>query len=218
MYNPGINRIDDPTIVRAFLGSQDSAQLVTVIDGVPTATRLPVLVDVAPTNGVAVANLPVVIRGHLAAANPQAKSAGDTAALMIFDGPEGYVSPANYDEKSISGKVVPTWNYAVAHITGLLTLHPEPEWLLSFLHELTNRHEADRVTPWGIEDAPTHYINTMLRGIVGVELRADLVEVKYKLSQNKDAADQRRIADEYQRAGNRLGDLMAQNVADSAPQ
>lgn len=213
MYNPAINRVEDPSTAIAFLQSQPSAQLVTVIDGVPTATRLPVIVSVeaaSPDTNLVTADLPVLVRGHLAAANPQARSAGETAhALMIFDGPEGYVSPSNYAEKAVSGKVVPTWNYAAAHITGELSLHPEPEWLLPFLHQLTDTHEGGRAAPWSVDDAPAGYIDKMLRGIVGVEIRATTVEVKYKLSQNKPAEDQRRVAEEYLSSGNpSLGELM----------
>lgn len=215
MYNPPFNRVSDPERAMAFLQAQTTAQLVTVINGIPTATRLPVMVTLdAPTATAGeVSSLPVVVRGHLAAANPQARSLGDTAsALMIFDGPDGYVSPSNYGEKALSGEVVPTWNYAAAHVTGPLSFHPDREWLMDFLHDLTDRHEAGREAPWSVSDAPEPYLDRMVRGIVGVEVRAQLVEVKHKLSQNKPLDDQQRVAVDLlgsDHAGNReLGALM----------
>ena len=94
-----------------------------------------------------------------------------------------------YEEKRLTGKVVPTWNYVTVQAHGTLTLHPEPEWLLPHVRRLVERHEARRPEPWSIDDAPDGYVETQVRAIVGLELRIDRLEAKRKLSQNRSAGD-----------------------------
>jgi transcriptional regulator len=130
------------------------------------------------------------LRGHLARPNPQWRDAGsDSEALAIFDGPDAYVSPALYEEKRLTGKVVPTWNYVTVLAHGTLVARPEPEWLLSHVRRLVERHEAGRREPWSIDDVPDGYVETMVRAIVGLELHITRLEAKRKLSQNRSAAD-----------------------------
>lgn len=138
------------------------------------------------------------LRGHLARGNPQWReieasiaAGGDGAgeALAIFDGPDAYVSPAWYEEKRLTGKVVPTWNYVTVQAHGTITLHHEPEWLIPHVGRLVARHEAGRKQPWALTDAPADYVTTQARAIVGLELRITRLEAKAKLSQNRSAAD-----------------------------
>jgi Transcriptional regulator len=111
----------------------------------------------------------------------------DPAALL--DGPDAYISPAWYEEKRRTGKVVPTWNYVTVLAHGTITLHPEPEWLLAHVRRLVDRHEAARANPWSIDDAPADYIDGQVRAIVGLELRITRLEAKRKLTQNRGEAD-----------------------------
>jgi transcriptional regulator len=85
--------------------------------------------------------------------------------------------------------VVPTWNYVTAHVYGRLVVHDDPAWLDSLVRRLTDRHEATSARPWSVDDAPRDFIMGQLRAIVGVELIISRVEAKFKLSQNRSAAD-----------------------------
>ena len=139
-----------------------------------------------------------ILRGHLARGNPQWReieaaiaAGGPTAAacLAIFDGPDAYVSPAWYEEKRLTGKVVPTWNYVTIQAHGTLSTIHDPEWLIPHVGRLVDRHERDRAAPWALADAPEDYVRTQARAIVGLELRIARLEAKAKLSQNRSQAD-----------------------------
>ena len=132
-----------------------------------------------------------VLRGHVARANPLWKGVGDgLPTLAVFNGPDAYVSPNFYPTKRETGEVVPTWNFAVAHVHGSLRAIDDVEWLRAFVVELTNRNEAKHTQPWAVSDAPASYIDMMLGAIVGIELVIERVEGKFKLSQNRSEADQ----------------------------
>ncbi len=67
------------------------------------------------------AGRPGRLRGHVARANPVWREAGEGAeVLVVFQGPQAYVSPGWYATKSETGKVVPTWNYVIAEARGRL--------------------------------------------------------------------------------------------------
>ena len=99
------------------------------------------------------------------------------------------MSPAFYEEKRRTGKVVPTWNYVTVLAHGSITLRPEPEWLLAHVRRLVDRHEATRAEPWSLDDAPAEYVDSQVRAIVGLELRITRLEAKRKLTQNRSEAD-----------------------------
>jgi len=131
-----------------------------------------------------------ILRGHLARANPHWRAlADDGRAIAIFNGADAYISPAWYEEKQLTGKVVPTWNYATVVVHGAVVTHQEVEWLVPHVRALVERQEAGRPEPWSIDDAPPGYIETNARAIVGLELRIERIEAKRKLSQNRSAAD-----------------------------
>jgi transcriptional regulator len=185
MYQPAHGRfaVADPAALLTELVRQVPATLVTLGDRGLRASILPMLFDADDGDH-------GTLRGHLARPNPQWRDAGsDSEALAIFDGPDAYVSPALYEEKRLTGKVVPTWNYVTILAHGTLVARPEPEWLLPHVRRLVERHEAGRREPWSIDDAPDGYVETMVRAIVGLELRITRLEAKRKLSQNRSAAD-----------------------------
>ena len=127
--------------------------------------------------------------GHVARANPLWRHADGQRVLAVFMGPQGYVSPSWYASKAESGKVVPTWNYAAVHLHGRLRAIDDPEWLRGLVTRLTATQEAPRAAPWAVTDAPEDYVAAMLRAIVGIEIDVERIEAKYKLSQNRSAAD-----------------------------
>lgn len=189
MYQPthGRFRAADPAGLLAELSAIRPATLVTAGPAGLRASILPMIFD--PDDGPN-----GTLRGHLARANPQWRALSpETDALAIFDGADAYVSPAWYEEKRRTGKVVPTWNYTTVLVHGSLTVHHEPDWLLANVRSLVDRHEAGRIDPWSIDDAPDGYVETQARAIVGIELRISHLEAKRKLSQNRSAMDVERV-------------------------
>jgi transcriptional regulator len=128
--------------------------------------------------------------GHLAKANPHARTVDPTVqTLVIFQGPDGYITPSYYAAKREHGKVVPTWNYIAVHAYGTLEVFDDPARLLGVVTRLTERNETPRAEPWAVSDAPNDFVQGMLRGIVGIALPIVRLEGKVKMSQNRPAAD-----------------------------
>lgn len=130
--------------------------------------------------------------GHVSRANDvwRELSAG-TPSMVMFQGPQAYISPGWYPGKAAHGKVVPTWNYAVAHAHGVARAIEDRDWILDMLNRLTSVHEAGQPVPWRVDDAPAHYIDKLLRAIVGIEIPIDRLEGKLKASQDEDLQDRR---------------------------
>lgn len=128
--------------------------------------------------------------GHLARYNPQwqVPAAGEQA-MVVFQGPHGYVSPAWYPGKLTDPRQVPTWDYLIVEARGTLVTFEDDERLLALLERLTERHEAGRERRWHVADAPADYVRDEMRHIVGIELKIDSLVGRYKLSQNRDTAD-----------------------------
>jgi len=130
--------------------------------------------------------------GHLARPNPQATALDtDGEALAIFPGPHAYISPGWYT----AGPAVPTWNYASVHAYGTARAVADRAWLSDLLLRLSDRHEAREAAPWRMQDLPEAFLNGMLNGIVGFEIAVSRLEGKFKLSQNRPAADRPHIID-----------------------
>lgn len=174
-------------VLHAAIRESGLATLVTLTDAGLVASHVPLLLDPAP------APYGTLI-GHLARPNPQARhSVLEMDALAIFQGPDAYVTPNWYATKRENGKVVPTWNYVAIHAVGRLRFFNDPDRLLEIVTRLTERHEAARSEPWAVSDAPPDFIAGMLRGIVGFELPIARLEGKWKMSQNRPAADRERV-------------------------
>jgi transcriptional regulator len=127
-----------------------------------------------------------VLHGHVARGNELVQMDG-TEVLLVFQGPDGYISPNWYPSKHETGREVPTWNYAVVHVHGRLRVIDDAAWLRRLLETLTDHHEAGQPQPWKISDAPEDHIEKSLRAIVGLEVAVERIEGKFKLSQNHPA-------------------------------
>jgi transcriptional regulator len=129
------------------------------------------------------------LRAHVARANPVWRDAGGRDALVVFQGPQAYVSPGWYASKAEHGKVVPTWNYVMLQARGRLRTVEDAAWLQALVTRLTDTHEAAQARPWSVGDAPPAYVDAMLRAIVGIEIEVVSLAGKWKVSQNRSAAD-----------------------------
>jgi transcriptional regulator len=217
MYLPRHFTQTDLAEIAAFVDAAAAADLVTFDGTRPVATRLPVIWD-RPDDWIEQGAYGRLL-GHIAIANDQWQTAQPGAhALAIVHGPQAYISPAWYESKARHGRVVPTWNYQIVHLTGTLTWHQDSEWLRGLVTRLTVLHESGRAHPWAVTDAPADYVNGQLRAIVGVELQITTIEAKQKLSQNRSAADQAGVveglrAEQGDDAGSAaVADLMAANL------
>lgn len=131
-----------------------------------------------------------VLRAHMARANPHWQSlAGQAECLIVFQGPEGYVTPSWYPSKAETQKAVPTWNYATVQVWGRPSVTEDAAWLRRQLDDLTAFHESPRPRPWSVSDAPEDYVARQMKAIIGIEIPIRRIEGKWKMSQNKDAAD-----------------------------
>ena len=125
--------------------------------------------------------------------------------MVVFRGAEAYISPNWYPSKHETHRQVPTWNYAVVHAHGMLTVHDDERFVRRIVARLTHRHEAQEPKPWRMGDSAPEYLDSMLRNIVGIEIAITSLVGKVKLSQNKEARDRQHAADTLEARGH--GDL-----------
>lgn len=200
MYVPEAFSLDDPAAVAGVIQSHCFALLVTASGGVPRATHLPFIYEPEPgPHGTLLA--------HMARANPQwrdfaALAAAGGEALVIFQGPHGYVSPNWYGP----GPAVPTWNYVAVHAYGLPRLIEQEARVRAQQERLVESFEAGGERPWSMAGQDDKYIRRMLRGIVAFEIPVSRIEAKAKLSQNKSESDRQSVVAGLAASG-RTGDL-----------
>jgi transcriptional regulator len=129
---------------------------------------------------------------HMARANPQwraIEAAPATPVLVVFQGPQAYVTPSWYETKRETGMVVPTWNYVIVQARGRARAIHDRDWLHAQVNAVTDRHEANRAQPWKVADAPDDFVERQLRAIVGIEIEIESLAGKWKASQNRPHAD-----------------------------
>ena len=183
MYRPDLFRVDDVPQMHALMRARPFAALISNGAGGLYASHLPTVLKDTGSFG--------AIEFHLARANPHWKElAAGNEALMIFQGPEGYITPNWYPSKAQHGKVVPTWNFAVVHAYGRPEATNDAAWLRQHVAELTAQQERDQPKPWAPSDAPDTFINAMVRGIVGFRFAITRLEGKWKMNQNRKTQDQ----------------------------
>ncbi|HEY3837781.1 MAG TPA: FMN-binding negative transcriptional regulator [Bryobacteraceae bacterium] len=178
MYIPPTFRVDDAARLAAFVRRYSFATVVTFDGGAPFASHVPMLYhpDAGPHG---------TLVSHMARGNPQWQhfTAGGEA-LVIFQGPHGYISPTWYRTEP----AVPTWNYAVVHAYGTPAIFTEHERIVTLLRETVATYEASLEKPWSGE-LPEDYRDKMIRGIVAFEIPVARLEGKFKLNQNRAAED-----------------------------
>ncbi|MBY0574302.1 MAG: FMN-binding negative transcriptional regulator [Undibacterium sp.] len=197
MYTPKHFSEPDLEVMSALIQNYPLGTLITVEEDGINANHLP-FEFIAPAQDTPFGSL----RAHIARGNPLWKNLNSAQeVLVIFQGPSAYITPAWYEEKKLSGKVVPTYNYAVVHAHGKLQIMDDAQWLLRHLQSLTQQHESQQANPWQVSDAPDDYLQKMMTAIIGIEIPVTQLNGKWKTSQNRPAQDRSNIA-----AGLRLND------------
>ncbi len=212
MYLPSHFSVTDTARLHALMRAHPLAWLVVVADDGRTSAD-PVPLELAAGEGEGALG---TLRGHVARANPLARRDG-AEVLVVFSGPQAYISPGWYASKQQHGKVVPTWNYAVVQARGRLRTVADAGWLLALVTRLTQRHEAPLPQPWSVDDAPPAFVQQMLGAIVGLEIEITELSGKFKLSQNRSAADQAGVIAGLHAAGHTELDAWMQPAPKETP-
>ena len=205
MYLPSVFREERIETLHALIRAHPLATLITAGPGGLIANLVPfIVVDIGEKG---------TLRAHIAKANDQVaalKSAAET--LVVFQGPEEYITPSWYASKKEHGRVVPTWNYITVQVKGTPRVIDDADWLKTQIRALTSAQEGQRAEPWQVADAPEAFIDGQIKAIIGVEIPILTIEGKWKVSQNRSAADRQGVYEGLQAEG--LNDSMAKLVAE----
>ena len=207
MYSPPHFREDRLDVQHALIRSHPLGTLITMgADGL-TANPVPFVLDAeAAPNG--------ALQGHLARANPQWRDYDRAIeALVVFQGVESYITPSWYATKRETGKVVPTWNYAIVQARGPMRVIEDRDWLARQIAALTALQERGRVNPWSVSDAPEPFVASQIKGIVGIEIPIARITGKWKVSQNRPEADREGVIEGLTASGDAASRDMAELVA-----
>jgi transcriptional regulator len=201
MYVPAHFTEDDLPTLYTFIDRHPFGLLVSVHDGRPMATHLPLILDrsVGPYG---------TLLGHVARANPQWRQLREQEVLAIFNGPHAYVSPSWYQAE----KLVPTWNYVAVHAYGRVELIEDTDSLVALVHRLTRVFEQHRDAPWDFDPADSH-MRKVSAGIVGFRLAIERLEGKWKLNQNHPEERRQRVIDGLREPGGEDREAIASLMA-----
>lgn len=183
MYTPGAFKENDTGKLYQHIRDYGFGILVLADQDGIEANHIPFYLEV--TNDGSAAHL----QCHVARSNPLWKRLQNSEVLVIFQGPNAYISPTWYPSKAESGRVVPTWNYLAIHARGAASVIEDASWLKEHLANLTLHHESGLENPWKMEDAPAEYIDKLARGIVGIDIQIHELTGKLKASQNQPRAN-----------------------------
>ena len=188
MYQPPAFREDRIEVQHALVRAHPLGLLITAGPAGLLANPFPFLLD---DDGTARGTL----RLHMARANPQWRELEAVEeCLVVFQGPQDYVTPSWYATKRETGKVVPTWNYAIVQVRGTAKVIDDQEWLAQQIADLTGSQEGARQAPWAVTDAPPPFIQSQIKGIIGLEIEISEIHGKWKVSQNRPVADRAGVA------------------------
>src|ERR1700753_297426 len=202
MYQPPAFREDRIEVQHALIRAHPLGLLITAGPAGLLANLFPFLLD-ADVAGKG------TLRLHMARANPQwHELEAIEECLVVFQGPQDYVTPSWYATKRETGKVVPTWNYATVHAWGRPRVMNHDAWLRRQIEDLTASREAQRAEPWAVSDAPDDFVAMQMRAIVGIEIPIARIEGKWKMSQNRPEADRAGVIAGF-REGGESGEAIA---------
>ena len=175
MYIPKHFEVTDKQEILTFIKANTFGQLISTVDNRIYSSHIPFLL--ADDNQ--------FLMCHLSKANPQWKDIESQEVLITFQGVHDYISPSWYNSPG-----VPTWNYQAIHIYGSATIITDTEDLKNIIDDLTKKYESSFNTPWQPE-----YKKSLLNAIVGIKIKIEEFQGKYKLSQNRSDQDKNQIID-----------------------
>jgi len=181
MHIPEKFAVSDAEEIFAFLEANAFGQLISMHDAKLTVSHLPFMLSADRGR----------LLCHLARQNPQWQQIENQQVLVTFQGPHDYISPSWYQSAG-----VPTWNYQAVHVYGRCRAFHGADELGKLVESLASRHEARFESPW-----QPRYPDSMLKGIVGIELVIEEIQCKYKLSQNRPADDHQGVIDRLDELG-----------------
>ena len=204
MYQPQAFREERIETLHSFIRAHPLATLITAGAGGLLANLVPfTLVEGGPKG---------TLRAHVARANDQVDALrSGSGTLVVFQGADAYITPSWYISKREHGRVVPTWNYVVVQARGTPRVIDDPDWLRAQIQNLTAAQEQKRPTPWNVNDAPEPFISGQIQAIIGVEIPISTIEGKWKVSQNRSAADRQGVEEGLRQEG--ISEEMARLVA-----
>jgi transcriptional regulator len=209
MYLPKAFEEHDPERLRNFIRRYPLGTLVTVTNNGLEANHIPFLVAETASGG-------ATLFAHIARANPLWRDVeSNSHALVIFHGPDGFISPSWYPSKREHGSVVPTWNYAVVHAHGPLRFIDDSAWVRAHVEALTQEHEAARETPWAVTDPPAGFVDTLVAAVVGLEISITRWYGKWKVSQNRSQSDRVGVIEGLKREASASSLAMAALVSET---
>ncbi|KAJ5935296.1 hypothetical protein N7466_004843 [Penicillium verhagenii] len=223
------------------------------------SSHIPFVLDIPPNNGSETDTPPGVLRGHIAKQNPQAKALMEALAaqqeqaktstgtsttttldlelpdevLILFNAPHHhYVTPKFYTEtKPVSGKVVPTWNYAAVQAYGKIRVYCDSKseatgtFLQTQVEDLSRHAETTQMgytgvggkpTAWNVGEAPSSYVELLKKNIIGIEVRIERLQGKFKMSQEMGVGDREGVVKGFEELGSEVGDGIARMVKERA--
>jgi len=182
LYEPPLHKNENLPELHALIKERVFGLLITSGAEGLVANSVPFVLDTS-------ASRLGVLKVHIARANPQWRDLQERPdALVVFEGHDHYITPSWYATKRETGKVVPTWNYTMVQARGKAKVMDEA-WLERQVEELTRTLEGRRDRPWAVGDAPAEFIAMQRRAIVGIEIEILDIRGKWKVSQNRPAAD-----------------------------
>ena len=183
MYTPKYHALTDTSAMQSHIEQYALGAWVCTSDSRLTANHIPFVLDRQHgSHG--------RLLGHVSRANPVWRNlAKGVPSVVMFMGPNAYITPAWYPSKQTHGKVVPTWNYVAVHAHGVARAVEEPSWVLDMLNRLTDAQELGHSNRWRVSDAPADYVARKLRAIVGIEITIDQLEGRLKVSQDEERED-----------------------------
>ena len=203
MYEPPLHVQPDVAEQHALIRNHPLGLLISHGASGLLANAIPFLIDASRgAHG--------VLQAHVARANPQWRDLqGASEALVVFQGQQHYVTPSWYATKRETGKVVPTWNYLIVQARGVPRVIEDAPWLRAQIEALTNAREGARDIPWAVGDAPDDFIAMQMRAIVGLEIELTDIKGKWKVSQNRNAADRAGVIAGLEAEGDDAAEAMA---------
>ncbi|TYS68479.1 FMN-binding negative transcriptional regulator [Sutcliffiella horikoshii] len=181
MYIPKQFKKEETSDIIQFIRANSFGVLFSQHDGVPTATYLPFILSTEENGS-------ITLLSHMAKANPQWKTLDSNVALAVFNGPHAYISASWYEEEN----TVSTWNYVSAHAQGKVEVIHDSHTLLHILKEATDFYEKGFERPWRLEDN-LETVESMLNGIVGLRIRVENLQGKWKLNQHHSTERKERV-------------------------